>query len=151
MFFWKLLFDGCWYVWLFFWDFNHVQRFFPWSISNHIQPFQSISIHFSQCHAWKRLRYRHPRSAENYGKVVFRHLSTIQKRLTDPEPCRRAWLRLLKDICDHVAALRLASQGKPGKAAKWHAEENQDLDRWNGSGVEPVCHFVACLVLHINL
>ena len=61
-------------------------------------------------------RYRHPRSAEAYGKNVFRHLNAIRQRLTADSPSRQGWLRLLKDIMDFISC---AATQSAADASKW--------------------------------
>ena len=44
------------------------------------------------------------KKAQSYGKAAFKHLDAVKKRLLSSEDKRQSWLRLLKELCDFVAA-----------------------------------------------
>ena len=45
------------------------------------------------------------KKAQSYGKAVFKHLDAVKKRLLSSQDNKRqSWLRLLKELCDFVAA-----------------------------------------------
>ena len=57
------------------------------------------------------LRYRNTASSSGYGKAVMRHLTSLRRQLEkEPEPKRKPYLRLLKQIADFIVAKEKAAQ-----------------------------------------
>lgn len=56
------------------------------------------------------LRYFHMSSGKGYGNAVWRHLNAVKTALSQEEPKRSPWLRLLKDISDYVKVARSAEK-----------------------------------------
>eukprot|EP00435_Cladocopium_sp_Y103_P026569 s3829_g6.t1 len=57
-------------------------------------------------------QYRHTTTGKAYGKIVWNHLESIQRKLEQSEPSRQGWLRLIKEISEYLMAVAHAPKNK---------------------------------------
>lgn len=60
-------------------------------------------------------RYRHPKAADAYGRVVHRHLRLIKSKLLENPPDRQSWNRFCKDVMDYIAGTMAGKTNKNNK------------------------------------
>ena len=65
------------------------------------------------------LRYRHPAAASAYGNQVFNRWQAVKKHLTQAEPKRQAWARLVKLICNYIARVETIPEIKSKSKSTW--------------------------------